>query len=63
MPQVIDRLLLRPYIFMGRIFMREKTNKEDVFDLIQNDVFADKFEQLFAEMLDDGFADFLGRVF
>ena len=27
------------------------------------DVFADKFEQLFAEMLDDGFADFLGRVF
>jgi len=48
---------------MGRIFMREKTNKEDVFDLIQNDVFADKFEQLFAEMLDDGFADFLGRVF
>ena len=43
--------------------MREKTNKEDVFDLIQNDVFADKFEQLFAEMLDDGFADFLGRVF
>jgi curved DNA-binding protein CbpA len=31
--------------------------------LFMVDVFAYRFEQLFAEMLDDGFADFFGRLF
>jgi curved DNA-binding protein CbpA len=31
--------------------------------LLMVDVFADRFEQLFAEILDDGFEDFFGRLF